>query len=148
MPLYRQIRLSRLAAIKSSSMEVFNMLPITGLSFIFLSLVFIPMEKVFPAKSGQKIFRKQWGLDLCFFLGQYLIWNSLVLWVIRYFADSVNGIMPAGIRGVIQGQPFWLQCIEVILFSDLLIYWGHRLQHSVPFLWRFHKVHHSSTHLD
>jgi sterol desaturase/sphingolipid hydroxylase (fatty acid hydroxylase superfamily) len=34
------------------------------------------------------------------------------------------------------------------VFSDLLIYWGHRLQHKVDFLWRFHKVHHSAEHLD
>ncbi|WP_198658949.1 sterol desaturase family protein [Winogradskyella tangerina] len=35
-----------------------------------------------------------------------------------------------------------------ILVSDILIYWGHRLQHNVDFLWRFHKVHHSAEHLD
>jgi len=129
-------------------MDVFYMLPITGISFIFLSLVFIPMEKVFPAKPGQKIFRKQWGLDLCFFLGQYLLWNGLVLALLGYFAGWVAGVLPAGLQQSVKNQPFWLQAVEVIVFSDLLIYWGHRLQHRIPFLWRFHKVHHSSTHLD
>src|SRR5262249_31821934 len=32
--------------------------------------------------------------------------------------------------------------------SDLFIYWGHRLQHRVGFLWRFHSIHHSAEHLD
>ena len=27
-------------------------------------------------------------------------------------------------------------------------YWGHRLTHQVPFLWRFHAVHHSIEHMD
>lgn len=125
-----------------------ELLSIAGISFIFLSLVFIPMEKVFPAKQGQKIFRKQWKLDLCFFLGQYLLWNSLVLLLLKYFSHWIGGITPHEIKLAIQSQPFWLQAAEVIFFSDLLIYWGHRLQHRVGFLWHFHKVHHSAPHLD
>jgi sterol desaturase/sphingolipid hydroxylase (fatty acid hydroxylase superfamily) len=35
-----------------------------------------------------------------------------------------------------------------VFLSDLLIYWGHRLQHRVGILWRFHAVHHSAEHLD
>ena len=27
-------------------------------------------------------------------------------------------------------------------------YWGHRLSHEVPFLWRFHAVHHSAEYMD
>jgi sterol desaturase/sphingolipid hydroxylase (fatty acid hydroxylase superfamily) len=38
--------------------------------------------------------------------------------------------------------------VEVVLLSDLVIYWGHRLQHRVGWLWRFHAVHHSAEHLD
>jgi len=35
------------------------------------------------------------------------------------------------------------QGIVLVLISDLLRYWLHRLSHTVPFLWRFHAVHHS-----
>src|SRR6266699_385282 len=31
---------------------------------------------------------------------------------------------------------------------NVLVYWGHRLQHRVEFLWRFHSIHHSAEHLD
>jgi sterol desaturase/sphingolipid hydroxylase (fatty acid hydroxylase superfamily) len=51
-------------------------------------------------------------------------------------------------RQAVQSQPIWLQAIEVIFVSDALIYWGHRLQHTCDFLWRFHKVHHSAETLD
>lgn len=34
------------------------------------------------------------------------------------------------------------------LVMDLARYWLHRLHHTVPALWRFHQVHHSSTSLD
>ena len=60
----------------------------------------------------------------------------------------MDGVVPGALRVVVGSQPWWLQAVEVILLSDFLIYWGHRLQHRVPFLWRFHAVHHSSEHLD
>jgi len=120
----------------------------TGASLLFLALAFIPMEKVFPAKAGQPIFRPHWILDLCFFLGQYLLWNGLVLWVLNEAEGWLSAIIPASFRQSVGRQPIWLQALEVLFFSDLIIYWGHRLQHRVDFLWRFHKVHHSSQHLD
>ncbi len=120
----------------------------TGASLLFLSLVFIPLEKTFPANASQKIFRKGWLLDLCYFLGQYLLWSGLVLLALQYFSALLDNIIPSSFRQMVQKQPFWLQASEVIFCSDLIIYWGHRLQHKVDFLWRFHKVHHSAEKLD
>lgn len=128
--------------------ELFGMLASVGLSLIFLCVLFVPLERVFPAKRGQKFMRSAWWLDLCFFLGQYLLWNSIVLWLLNRFGDQLDGWMNVGFRAAIAAQPWWLQAFEVLLLSDLLIYWGHRLQHKVPFLWRFHSIHHSAEHLD
>ena len=41
-----------------------------------------------------------------------------------------------------------LQAIAAVLLSDFCTYWGHRLAHRLPFLWRFHKVHHTAVKLD
>ncbi len=120
----------------------------TALSFVVLVMIFVPMEKVFPAKLKQKIFRPRWVLDLCFFMGQYFIWGAAVLWALNYFGPFLNDLVPQSLRQSVSGQWWWLQAAEVVLLSDLLIYWGHRLQHSVGFLWRFHKVHHSIEHMD
>ena len=119
-----------------------------GASFLFLCLVFRPLELVFPAKRGQKFLRPEFWTDVLFFLGQYLLWGGGVLWVLSRFGDSIDGFAPAAFRATVAGQPWWLQAIEVILLSDLFIYWGHRIQHRVPFLWRFHSIHHSAEHLD
>lgn len=120
----------------------------SGISLLFLVLAFVPMERVFPAKPGQKFFRPAWWLDLCFFLGQYFLWSGLVIWVLSYFNSWLQHILPGSFRHAVAAQPFWIQAIEVIVLSDLIIYWAHRLQHKVDFLWRFHKVHHSAEHLD
>jgi sterol desaturase/sphingolipid hydroxylase (fatty acid hydroxylase superfamily) len=129
-------------------MDLLSLLQPIAISLLFLMLVFIPMEKVFPARMKQKILRPSWILDLCFFLGQYLLWSGLVLWILSYFGSWLGQIVPAEFRNKVAGQYWWLQALEVILLSDFIIYWGHRLQHKVGFLWRFHKVHHSAEHLD
>lgn len=97
------------------------MLMATGASFLFLALVFIPMEKVFPAKESQKILRKKWILDLCYFIGQYLLWNGLVLWILNYFSAWLYNIIPGNFRQIVSEQSIWLQATEVIVFSDMLI---------------------------
>jgi sterol desaturase/sphingolipid hydroxylase (fatty acid hydroxylase superfamily) len=52
----------------------------------------------------------------------------------------------AGFGPVVQ-QPRWLIWAEMLLLLELLAYGSHRLFHSVPWLWRFHAVHHSSTRM-
>lgn len=47
-------------------------------------------------------------------------------------------------------QPLAYVCVVAlsVLLLDMLIYWQHRLFHTVPMLWRFHKMHHADSHVD
>jgi len=117
-------------------------------SLAFLLVLFVPLERAYPAKREQKVFRPEWRLDLWFLLGQYLLWNGLVLAVLGYLAVHIDGLLPVAFRSAVRAQPWWLQFLEVILLSDFFVYWGHRLQHASPLLWRFHGVHHTAEHLD
>ena len=118
-----------------------------GGSLLLLCFVFRPLEMLFPARK-QKLLRPAWFTDLCFFLGQYLIWNGIVFWVLGHLSTWLNHSVPGNFRQSVAAQPWWLQAVEVIVLSDFCIYWGHRLQHQLPFLWRFHSIHHSAEHLD
>jgi sterol desaturase/sphingolipid hydroxylase (fatty acid hydroxylase superfamily) len=44
--------------------------------------------------------------------------------------------------------PAWIQFVIGLVLVDLWMYWWHRINHSVPLLWRFHAVHHSDRELD
>jgi sterol desaturase/sphingolipid hydroxylase (fatty acid hydroxylase superfamily) len=47
--------------------------------------------------------------------------------------------------------PFWSGWLGMgldLLLLDLWIYWWHRVNHVVPFFWRFHEVHHLDETLD
>ncbi len=129
-------------------MDITSLLLATGLSLLFLVVVFRPLELAFPAKPNQRLFRPRWLLDLSFLLGQYLLWNGLLFLCLGYFSRSLTGVVPREFTSAVAAQPLWLQILEVILLSDFCVYWGHRLQHRVGFLWRFHSVHHSAEHLD
>ena len=96
----------------------------------------------------QRFFRPAWGTDLCFFLGQYLLWSGLVVGLLNHWGGWLDGVVPAGWRAAVRQQSWWIQAIEVVLLSDIFVYWGHRLQHRVGFLWRFHSIHHTAEHLD
>jgi sterol desaturase/sphingolipid hydroxylase (fatty acid hydroxylase superfamily) len=125
-----------------------RILLVAGLAFAFLFAVFRPLELVFPAKPGQRFFRPAWLTDLCFFLGHYLFWGGAVIWLLIQLKSALGWIVPEDFRHAVAAQAWWLQAVEVVLLSDFFMYWGHRLQHRIGFLWRFHAVHHSTEHLD
>ena len=57
-------------------------------------------------------------------------------------------MVPDRVQNVIRGQAGWLQFVQLLLLADLCFYLAHRLVHTVPWLWRFHAVHHSSEQMD
>lgn len=46
------------------------------------------------------------------------------------------------------GLPDWGHAVGAILLLDAWTYLWHRLNHVVPFFWRFHRVHHNDPHMD
>jgi sterol desaturase/sphingolipid hydroxylase (fatty acid hydroxylase superfamily) len=46
-----------------------------------------------------------------------------------------------------QSLPVPVRWLIYFVFADFFIYWIHRWQHSSPFLWAFHSVHHSQERL-
>lgn len=44
--------------------------------------------------------------------------------------------------------PDWLNAVAGFALLDLSFYYWHRLNHRIPFLWRFHNVHHVDPELD
>ncbi len=117
------------------------------LILIVYSLIFIPLEKLF-GRLPQSVFRKGWRLDATYFfvstmlvqLTTYLTLKPAV--VLFGWAD-----FPA-LHNFIRSQPGWLQFLEIMLLADLVQYWVHRMFHQVPWLWRFHAIHHSAEVMD
>ncbi|MCX7633092.1 MAG: sterol desaturase family protein [Turneriella sp.] len=121
------------------------------LYFAAISAVFVPLEyfwraERFPAMRSLRWLRRGFCNDLLFYFGQALVFNALTLAVLSFCFRAIDpaAFVPAALRQL----SFWPKFFLVIFLSDLLIYWGHRAQHSIPLLWRFHRVHHTAEHVD
>jgi len=116
--------------------------------FLVAAFVFIPLERLFAARRGQKLLRRHWRNDLLYvFANGILVRLGLLAAVILVLTLGAL-IVPTGLHEAIGGQPLWLQLIEVLLLADLGFYAAHRAFHAVPALWRLHQIHHSIEEMD
>lgn len=118
-----------------------------GVAFALLTLAFAPLERLFPAHP-QRWRREQWGTDLLFFGGQYLLWTAPVVAILSLVHGYVATLPLGPLREAFGTLPFWPRFLIAIALSDAAIYWAHRFSHRNAFLWRFHRVHHTAPRLD
>ena len=115
---------------------------------IFLFVLVVPMEKIFPRHKGQPIRRPKWKLDLTYALASPLL-NALgvVIFVVIAFLSFawVPGLLVSPLVDMI---PVSIKPVVAFVLFDFFVYWAHRWYHEVPELWRFHSIHHSPEHLD
>lgn len=116
--------------------------------FLLVAAVFVPLERLFALRKGQRILRAKWGLDLVYtFVNGALITVGIML-VVLCAGTLFAYVVPEGLRVAVASQPLLIQLVEAVVTADLLFYAAHRLFHTVPFLWKFHAVHHSIEEMD
>jgi hypothetical protein len=109
--------------------------------------IFVPIERIFALHS-QKIFRKEIAVDLGYYFLNGLLPGLVLGPPISVAVLAVHHFIPGGVLGTIAAWPIWLKACATMLVGEIAYYWAHRLSHQIPFLWRFHAVHHSAEHLD
>lgn len=124
-----------------------------GLDFFVLNVLltgflFIPMERYFPRRPDQIVFRPEWREDMFYFLVSSLFVQMLTFLALAPAQIVKTAPTIAPVQGWIGAQPFLLQVGLIMLFTDFVQYWIHRAFHQVPCLWRFHAVHHSVQTMD
>jgi sterol desaturase/sphingolipid hydroxylase (fatty acid hydroxylase superfamily) len=116
-------------------------------ALLVAAAVFIPFERLAGLHLGQRTFRKGWATDvLSLFMNGLLLYAVLMIALARIDAIAAAGV-PA-LRLWVESRPLWAQAILAIAIGDLGVYGIHRLEHRVPWLWRFHAVHHSAEEMD
>jgi len=127
--------------------------PYLGLDWFILdllgsTLVFVVIEKLFPLYKGQTLFRAEWQTDLKHFaVNHFLV--GLALLTVNFLLHHLFGWLASShFQQAVQHIAFVPQLLLCVLVADLAQYWTHRAYHEVPFLWRFHAVHHSVKTMD
>ncbi|MBB6250282.1 sterol desaturase/sphingolipid hydroxylase (fatty acid hydroxylase superfamily) [Nitrospirillum iridis] len=73
-------------------------------------------------------------------IGQFLAGTAAMLGASQVAPATASGFWPA----------HWPMAAQVVLglaVAEFGLYWAHRLGHEIPWLWRYHAVHHSVTRL-
>jgi len=117
-------------------------------AFLVLWLLFGTVEWLFPLRKAQKRLRQGWITDTAHFFINHFLVNagtfSVAVLLYIFFHGAISPVLQAAVRN----QPALCQFAEAFLIAQLAFYSVHRLAHTVPWLWRFHAIHHSSTELD
>jgi sterol desaturase/sphingolipid hydroxylase (fatty acid hydroxylase superfamily) len=144
------------AALGGSSVPINQTLtdgPAIGLDWFLLdlflmALIYVPIERLWPQYPKQGTFRDEWTLDIVYFLSTHLPLQILSFLVILPATQATKYLAIPSVQIFIAQMPWLVQFFLAVLVADLAEYTIHSALHKVPFLWRFHSIHHSSKALD
>ncbi len=121
-----------------------------GFYFLMIvSLVVFGLELAFPWRKKQRKFRKDFWQDAFYMFFNYFLFQLIVFAALtkttRILFGKLVGTMglPTDYLLDFSGLPGWLQFVVYFLLYDFVQWSVHVILHRVPFLWEFHKVHHS-----
>lgn len=112
-----------------------------------LFVLVVPFEKLFP-RHRQPLRRPGLGTDLAYALGAPLLGAAGLVVGVVIGLVSLAWLPGLALRPLVSQLPPTAHIVAAVLLFDFATYWVHRWSHEVPFLWRFHSVHHSTGQLD
>jgi sterol desaturase/sphingolipid hydroxylase (fatty acid hydroxylase superfamily) len=113
-----------------------------GIALLFV--LFVPLEKLFALRR-QKTFRPGLLTDLTHVLVNNVLTTIAVIVLVIAAAIPFFWVRR---MNLVRGLPAWTAIVLAATVVAVANYWGHRLTHQVPVLWRFHSVHHSIEQMD
>lgn len=114
----------------------------------FSVLVWV-LEIVVPWRKQQPIFRKGFWLDAFymffnFFLFSLVAYNAISNVAVQAFNDFLGVFGITNLVALnIASMSIWVQFLIMLVVADFIQWSVHYMLHHVPWMWKFHKVHHS-----
>lgn len=118
------------------------------LDLLLMAVIYVPLERLWPQYPEQGTFRNQWTLDVVYFMSTHLPLQVLSFLVLLPATQATKYLAIPVLQQAIARLPWLLQFFFAVVVADLAEWLIHFALHKVPFLWRFHSIHHSSKALD
>ncbi|MDB6128329.1 MAG: hypothetical protein JWM35_2225, partial [Verrucomicrobia bacterium] len=128
-------------------MPLYPILDRVGLLILMvLALALLDAERGSPLRRRVDQWRRRIAINLGVGAPSLLVFRLLLIPVV-IAAASWAGSHHFGLARVL-ALPRIGAAIVALVVLDYSTYWWHRLTHGVPFLWRFHQVHHTDLDVD
>jgi sterol desaturase/sphingolipid hydroxylase (fatty acid hydroxylase superfamily) len=114
---------------------------------LVLAAVFVPLERLATLRP-QKVLRPLWKTDVVHLIVNNILSTIGLVIVVAIPAVLLRRAVGTGFQHAVTSQSEWLQLLEALAITEVAGYWAHRATHRVPWLWRFHAVHHSISEMD
>lgn len=115
----------------------------TARALLTIVLLFIPIwyferrQGSDTSRYGRRSFAHDLAYTLFYDTGVFRVLGASLIW--GAVQDQL-GFMRIGLLGDL---PILVVGVLYVLITDVIGYWSHRAEHSIPFLWQFHSVHHA-----
>lgn len=117
-----------------------------GIWLLVLTMLFVPLERFFGQRHAGRS-KVELAGDLGFYFLSSLLPAVLLAAPLALVAVAGQRLMPDAVPTTLGALPLWVKVALGLLIGEVGTYWGHRLSHEIPWLWRFHAVHHSTSHM-
>ncbi len=123
-----------------------EILRISALLIVLVAL-FGMLERVWGLHR-QKFLRKAFATDLAYYFITALVPRLILLVPLAVLSAFAHHLFAGTLYESVAAWPTGLRLLAAAVVSDVGAYWGHRWSHEIPWLWRFHAVHHSAEEMD
>ena len=113
--------------------------PLNGfVTFLTGAIPFALIEMTSPGRKNKGKSIRRYLLPILIWVGYYALSTLVVIITV-----TLKKVLPQFTALPTDSLPLGVVIILYILLIDFFGYWFHRLEHAVPFLWKFHSTHHS-----